>query len=235
MQSLRSKVMSPEKMRRLYAELLLYPEDDLDNSYADLDGGEEKEVWLMSRFNILRSQASTLRAFLDLEAKKAYAQLDKLYVVRKQEFDGRELLARGFAEDAFKYYRVEELTDFLNWYLGVIQDATTALDVKPSGFDSDKLQIGEHFWDNMNERGTHPILLCGASSLLMLYQQFSGKDYRTHHPVLFSFQVGHSHYKQMLDALKGNTHNKNNHRAASTRARGKNFGRENGVGASLLS
>lgn len=206
MRSLREKVMAPERMQRLYAKLLLYPSEE-GVPYGDLEDTEEKELWLMMRYNILRTQATTLRAYLDLESKKAYAQLNKVYAARTIDFDAEELLRDYTPTNCFKYYEPSALLDFIHWYMAVLSDAMKSLDVKPSGFDSDKFQYGEHFWDNINERGdgtgtTHGLVFCGASTLLLLYGQFSDPTRQTTHPVACSFQVGHSAYERIKKALQ---------------------------------
>jgi hypothetical protein len=207
MRPLREKVMSPERMRRLYAEMLLHPHTDQVVGYGDLEDGEGKELWLMMRFNILRTQAATMRGYLDLEAKKAYARFNQIYEARKIDFDAEELLRDYFPTNCFKYYEPRALCDFLTWYSQQLDDAMNAMHVKPRGFDSKALSFGGYFWDNINNESSHrghvhALIFCPVSIMLLCYDDYGNTERQGRQPLVGAFQAGHVVYSKVRGVIQ---------------------------------
>ncbi len=215
-QTLKQKLMTRDKMGKMYAQLLLVPHR-LDDCYGELYDKDEKAVWLMHHFDIPKSQAEILRTYLDMQARKAFTEMDNLYETKKGNWDLKT--ETKDLDPVFIFEHYEKPARFLNWYLEVLQDAMKELDIKSAGYnfkgdDSAKWDVPNHFYDyfppsDKTEGKLHHFLFLGAYWLAVAEKQLSDKPHRKNrHSLIASFQLGHVSYSNLKKCIEDgdNTH-----------------------------
>ena len=75
-QSLESKIMTVEKMQAHYARLLLEPVKD-GTCFSDYREKDERVIYLMERFGLIKTQATLLTTFVDMKEAKLTPLIEK--------------------------------------------------------------------------------------------------------------------------------------------------------------